>query len=122
MLVRQRKEQRRIVDRKMRRESMLRRLCVSGEAHVSCGGRQRKATARLKSLAIIAIPRLSLQDRGLDSSLMFRRFSLRFSLLSLLLLMTLAAVAVSHWITNRALLLARAELELQRERIRELSH
>ena len=53
---------------------------------------------------------------------MLQRFRFRFSLLSLLLLTTVAAVAVSHCLTSRRLSVARLELEAQRESIRELSH
>jgi hypothetical protein len=47
---------------------------------------------------------------------------LRFSLLSLLLLTTLAAMSVSHWLASRELSKSTAKLAEQHKQIRDLSH
>jgi hypothetical protein len=53
---------------------------------------------------------------------MFKRPAFRFTLLTLLLVVTLAAASVSHWLTSRELLVLRERGEEQKEQIRELSH
>lgn len=47
---------------------------------------------------------------------------MRYSLLSLTLVLTLSAFAVSHWLTSRRLHVATTKLAEQRREIRELSH
>jgi hypothetical protein len=79
---------------------------------------RRKDTAKLARLVVKG---LDWSGRGRAKSVMKLPLYLRFSLLSLLLLVTLAAVGVSHWLTSRRVARLEGQVAEQKRTIKTLN-